>query len=54
MEPAAVNNSAAKEQINFVGFNQDGGCFAIGTSGSFRIYNTLPFKDTFHRGIYSN
>jgi len=32
-----------------VGFNQDYGCFTCGTTSGFRIFNTLPFKDTFHR-----
>jgi hypothetical protein len=39
-----------QEQILFVGFNQDQGCFTLGTSKGFRIFNSHPFKDTFHRG----
>lgn len=37
-----------------MGFNQDQGCFTVGTSHGFRIFNTHPFKDTFHRGINHN
>jgi hypothetical protein len=46
----ANSQSLPKEQILYVGFNQDYGCFTCGTSNGFRIFNTFPFKDTFHRG----
>lgn len=41
-----------KDSILYVGFNQDQGCFAVGTQKGFKIYNTKPFKDQFVRGKF--
>ena len=36
-----------------LGFNQDAGCFSVGTDQGFRIYNCEPFKETFRRDFSS-
>lgn len=45
--------NTSKDEILYIGFNQDQGCFACGTQKGFKIYNTFPYKDTFKRGRYS-
>jgi hypothetical protein len=34
-------------------FNQDFGCFAVGTTDGFKIFNVDPFRETFSRSIGS-
>ena len=37
------------ESLQHLSFNQDGGCFAVGTDSGFRIFNADPFKETLRR-----
>jgi WD40 repeat protein len=45
-------STAPQDEILYVSFNQDQGCFACGTQKGFKIFNSYPFKDTFKRGRF--
>ncbi|OAA59674.1 protein-vacuolar targeting protein [Niveomyces insectorum RCEF 264] len=44
---AGAGTSMASPALNFVTFNQDHSCLAVGTSKGFRIYHTDPFSKIF-------
>jgi hypothetical protein len=49
-EAQARSSSSGKELLS-VSFNQDGGCFSVGTSSGFRIFNVSPFQETVWRSF---
>lgn len=51
-EPGDYDDDNGTELLS-VSWNQDYGCFAVGTSNGFRIYNCDPFKETFRRDLKS-
>jgi len=44
-------SNVSDTEILYCNFNQDQGCFAIGTQNGFKIYSTNPFKETFSRDL---
>eukprot|EP01060_Flectonema_neradi_P025937 TRINITY_DN3479_c1_g3_i1.p1 TRINITY_DN3479_c1_g3~~TRINITY_DN3479_c1_g3_i1.p1 ORF type:complete len:353 (+),score=49.37 TRINITY_DN3479_c1_g3_i1:103-1161(+) len=45
----AQRKIANMDEVLYMSFNQDHGCFSIGTDAGFRIYNCDPFRETFRR-----
>jgi len=37
------------DELLYLGFNQDHSCLAVGTTNGFRIFNCVPYKETFKR-----
>jgi len=37
------------DEILYLSFNQDQGCFSAGTQQGFRVFNTRPYRDQFQR-----
>eukprot|EP00567_Pseudictyota_dubia_P003575 CAMPEP_0197442538 /NCGR_PEP_ID=MMETSP1175-20131217/8532_1 /TAXON_ID=1003142 /ORGANISM="Triceratium dubium, Strain CCMP147" /LENGTH=265 /DNA_ID=CAMNT_0042973035 /DNA_START=327 /DNA_END=1120 /DNA_ORIENTATION=+ len=49
LDPPDDRPPDADDDLLCLGFNQDGGCLAVGTSSGFRICNVCPFGETFRR-----
>lgn len=46
-------SKSATSELLYASFNQDAGCFSVGTDSGFRIYNCEPYKETFRRDFSS-
>lgn len=52
-QPEPERDDGNENELLSVSWNQDYGCFAVGTSNGFRIYNCDTFKETFRRDLRS-
>lgn len=48
-DPLTSSGDDVNDTLLSLSFNQDGGCFAVGTEYGFRICNVSPFQETFRR-----
>lgn len=51
--PNLTSSSSPVPTLLHLSFNQDSGCFAVGTDRGFRIYNCDPFREIFRRDFDS-
>ncbi|XP_042420527.1 autophagy-related protein 18c-like isoform X1 [Zingiber officinale] len=52
-QPEPESDDGNENELLSVSWNQDYGCFAVGTSNGFRIFNCDSFKETFRRDLRS-
>ena len=50
---SSLTQTINDDDVLFLTFNSDAQCFAVGTEKGYYIYNTNPFRELFHRSIYT-